>query len=120
MANQSYYSPKAYFVQEQNPKHSAVNIPAKFGLTCRANDNRNKMLLCIHRAPPDTHERFIGFLIKHYAGKFPLWFAPDQALISYVQAGAVSVRLYHGSPQGAKPKGEHYLFLCRSFDEVSA
>ena len=137
-------------------------VPAKFGLTYRDKDNSNKTPLCIHRAPLGTHERFIGFLIEHYAGNFPLWLAPDQvrvitlnddeALINYakpivaelranmvrvdsdfsatpfkakianaeqlrvhtmlviggrdMEAGAVSVRLHHVGPQGAKPKGE--------------
>jgi len=137
-------------------------VPARFGLTYRDRDNSNKTPLCIHRAPLGTHERFIGFLIEHYAGNFPLWLAPDQvrvitlsddaALIDYAQpivnelranqvrvdsdfsatpfkakiadaektrvhtmlviggrdmeAGAVSVRLHHGGPQGAKPKAE--------------
>ena len=137
-------------------------VPAKFGLTYRDKDNSNKTPLCIHRAPLGTHERFIGFLIEHYAGNFPLWLAPDQvrvitlnddeALISYarpivaelranmvrvdadfsatpfkakisnaeqlrvhtmlviggrdMEAGAVSVRLHHGGPQGAQPKAE--------------
>jgi threonyl-tRNA synthetase len=137
-------------------------VPAKFGLTYRDRDNSDKTPLCIHRAPLGTHERFIGFLIEHYAGNFPLWLAPDQvrvitlsddqALIDYakpivnelrtnmvrvdadfsatpfkakianaeqlrvhtmlvigardMEAGAVSVRLHHGGPQGAKPKAE--------------
>ncbi len=137
-------------------------VPSRFGLTYRDKDNSNKTPLCIHRAPLGTHERFIGFLIEHYAGNFPLWLAPDQvrvitlnddqALIDYAQpivnelranmvrvdsdfsatpfkakisnaeqlrvhtmlviggrdmeAGAVSVRLHHGGPQGAKPKAE--------------
>jgi threonyl-tRNA synthetase len=137
-------------------------VPAKFGLTYRDKDNTQKTPLCIHRAPLGTHERFIGFLIEHYAGNFPLWLAPDQvrvitlnddeALINYakpivnelranmvradadfsatpfkakiadaeksrvhtmlviggrdMEAGAVSVRLHHGGPQGAKPKAE--------------
>jgi threonyl-tRNA synthetase len=137
-------------------------VPAKFGLTYRDRDNTDKTPLCIHRAPLGTHERFIGFLIEHYAGNFPLWLAPDQvrvitlnddaALIDYarpivaelrenmiraegdftatpvkakianaeaarvhtmlviggrdVEAGAVSVRLHHGGPQGSKPKAE--------------
>ena len=34
--------------------------------------------LIIHRAPLSTHERFIGFLLEHYAGKFPLWLNPQQ------------------------------------------
>ena len=37
--------------------------------------------LIIHRAPLSTHERFIGFLLEHYAGKFPLWLNPDQVII---------------------------------------
>ena len=52
-----------------------------FGLTYRDKDNSNKTPLCIHRAPLGTHERFIGFLIEHYAGNFPLWLAPDQVRV---------------------------------------
>lgn len=37
--------------------------------------------LIIHRAPLSTHERFIGFLLEHYAGKFPLWLNPEQLII---------------------------------------
>ena len=53
-------------------------VPAKFGLHYRDRDNSEKVPLCIHRAPLGTHERFIGFLIEHYAGNFPLWLAPEQ------------------------------------------
>jgi len=151
-------------------------VPAKFGLTYRDKDNSNKTPLCIHRAPLGTHERFIGFLIEHYAGNFPLWLAPDQvrvitlnddeALINYAQpivaelranmvrvdsdfsatpfkakiadaeqtrvhtmlviggrdmeAGAVSVRLHHGGPQGAKPKGEVVADILASIRERKA
>jgi threonyl-tRNA synthetase len=56
-------------------------VPARFGLKYRDRDNSEKTPLCIHRAPLGTHERFIGFLIEHYAGNFPLWLAPDQARI---------------------------------------
>ncbi|MDB6058848.1 MAG: thrS [Verrucomicrobiales bacterium] len=56
-------------------------VPAKFGLTYRAKDNTDKTPLCIHRAPLGTHERFIGFLIEHYAGNFPLWLAPEQVRV---------------------------------------
>ena len=56
-------------------------VPAKFGLTYRDKDNTNKTPLCIHRAPLGTHERFIGFLIEHYAGNFPLWLAPEQVRV---------------------------------------
>ncbi len=50
-------------------------VPGKFKLTYRDRDNSDKTPLCIHRAPLGTHERFIGFLIEHYAGNFPLWLA---------------------------------------------
>src|SRR5947209_17188189 len=56
-------------------------VPAKFGLVYKDRDNVNKTPLCIHRAPLGTHERFIGFLIEHYAGNFPLWLAPEQVRI---------------------------------------
>jgi threonyl-tRNA synthetase/REP element-mobilizing transposase RayT len=55
--------------------------PRRFGLTYRDRDNTNKVPLCIHRAPLGTHERFIGFLIEHYAGNFPLWLSPEQVRI---------------------------------------
>lgn len=53
-------------------------VPAKFGLTYTDRDNSAKTPLCIHRAPLGTHERFIGFLIEHFAGNFPTWLAPEQ------------------------------------------
>jgi len=56
-------------------------VPARFGLTYKDRDNTEKTPLCIHRAPLGTHERFIGFLIEHYAGNFPLWLAPEQVLV---------------------------------------
>ena len=37
--------------------------------------------MCVHRAPLGTHERFIGFLIEHYAGNFPLWLSPEQVRV---------------------------------------
>jgi threonyl-tRNA synthetase len=56
-------------------------VPRRFGLVYRDRDNTEKSPLCIHRAPLGTHERFIGFLIEHYAGNFPLWLAPEQVRI---------------------------------------
>ena len=53
-------------------------VPKRFGLEYKTHDNTTETPLCIHRAPLGTHERFIGFLIEHYAGNFPLWLAPDQ------------------------------------------
>jgi threonyl-tRNA synthetase len=56
-------------------------VPKRFNLTYRDKDNTDKTPLCIHRAPLGTHERFIGFLIEHYAGNFPLWLAPEQVRV---------------------------------------
>ena len=53
-------------------------VPKRFGLEYKTRENTTEIPLCIHRAPLGTHERFIGFLIEHYAGNFPLWLAPDQ------------------------------------------
>ena len=56
-------------------------VPERFDLVYKDRDNTEKTPLCIHRAPLGTHERFIGFLIEHYAGNFPLWLAPEQVRI---------------------------------------
>jgi threonyl-tRNA synthetase len=55
--------------------------PRRFNLRYKDRDNTEKTPLCIHRAPLGTHERFIGFLIEHYAGNFPLWLSPEQVRI---------------------------------------
>ena len=62
-------------------------VPARFGLTYKDRDNTEKTPLCIHRAPLGTHERFIGFLIEHYAGNFPLWLAPEQVRVLPIGGG---------------------------------
>lgn len=56
-------------------------VPSRFGLVYKDRDNTEKTPLCIHRAPLGTHERFIGFLIEHYAGNFPLWLSPLQVRV---------------------------------------
>lgn len=56
-------------------------VPERFDLTYKDVDGKSKTPLCIHRAPLGTHERFIGFLIEHFGGNFPLWLAPKQVTI---------------------------------------
>ena len=56
-------------------------MPRFFDLRYKDRDNIDKIPICIHRAPLGTHERFIGFLIEHYAGNFPLWLSPEQVRI---------------------------------------
>jgi threonyl-tRNA synthetase len=53
----------------------------RFKLSYTNKDNQPEVPLIIHRAPLGTHERFIGFLLEHYAGKFPLWLAPVQVKV---------------------------------------
>jgi len=53
----------------------------RFKLEFTGRDNAPETPLIIHRAPLGTHERFIGFLLEHYAGKFPLWLAPVQVKV---------------------------------------
>ena len=57
------------------------NSGNKFKLSYNNQNNQPEVPLIIHRAPLGTHERFIGFLLEHYAGKFPVWLAPLQAKI---------------------------------------
>ena len=57
------------------------NSGRKFKLSYTTQQNDTDIPLIIHRAPLGTHERFIGFLLEHYAGKFPVWLAPVQVKI---------------------------------------
>jgi len=57
------------------------NSGRKFKLEYTNQNNVPEIPLIIHRAPLGTHERFIGFLLEHYAGKFPVWLAPQQVKI---------------------------------------
>jgi threonyl-tRNA synthetase len=56
-------------------------VPKRFDLVYTDKDGTAKTPLCIHRAPLGTHERFLGFLIEHYGGNFPLWLAPVQVKV---------------------------------------
>jgi threonyl-tRNA synthetase len=57
------------------------NLPERFQLEYVGADNEKHRPVMIHRAPFGSLERFIGVLIEHTAGKFPLWLAPEQAII---------------------------------------
>jgi threonyl-tRNA synthetase len=56
-------------------------MPEQFELTYTGADNADHRPVMIHRALMGSFERFIGILIEHYAGEFPLWLAPVQALV---------------------------------------
>ncbi len=57
------------------------NLPERFEVTYTGADNQDHQPIMIHRALMGSLERFVGVLIEHYAGAFPLWFAPVQARI---------------------------------------
>jgi len=56
-------------------------MPKKFDLKYIDKEGKEQYVVCIHRAPLGTHERFIGFLIEHFAGAFPTWLHPVQVQI---------------------------------------
>jgi threonyl-tRNA synthetase len=56
-------------------------MPERFGLSYTGADDAEHRPVMIHRALLGSFERFIGILIEHYAGEFPLWLAPVQAIV---------------------------------------
>ena len=85
----SFYGPKADFQiksvigKEETASTNQIDfiMPARFKLTYVGQDGKDHPVVVIHRAPLGSHERFIAFLIEHYAGAFPLWLAPEQIWI---------------------------------------
>ncbi len=57
------------------------NLPDRFELEYIGSDNQKHRPVMIHRAPFGSLERFVAVMIEHYAGNFPLWLTPDQAII---------------------------------------
>jgi threonyl-tRNA synthetase len=62
------------------------NLPERFGLEYIGSDNHPHTPVMIHRAPFGSMERFVGILIEHFAGAFPLWLAPEQVRVIPVGA----------------------------------
>ena len=60
------------------------NLPERFGLEYIGPDNQPHRPVMVHRAPFGSLERFTGILIEHFAGAFPTWLAPVQALVASV------------------------------------
>ncbi|MDE6224611.1 MAG: threonine--tRNA ligase, partial [Muribaculaceae bacterium] len=57
------------------------NLPDRFQLEYTGADNQKHRPVMIHRAPFGSMERFVAVLLEHTAGRFPLWLAPEQAVI---------------------------------------
>jgi threonyl-tRNA synthetase len=85
----AFYGPKADFVVtdcigrewQLGTVQLDYNLPARFKLEYVGGDNHMHQPVMIHRAPLGSMERFIGVLIEHFAGAFPLWLAPEQARV---------------------------------------
>ena len=58
-----------------------LNLPSRLGATYVEKDGSKKVPVMLHRALFGSLERFIGILIEHYAGKFPFWLSPVQAIV---------------------------------------
>ena len=78
------------------------NLPERFGLTYVGRDNAAHRPIMIHRAPFGSMERFVGILIEHFAGAFPLWLTPVQvAVLSVSEKSEPYAREVYGSIKGA-------------------
>ncbi len=85
----AFYGPKLDFIVRDVLKREwqlgtvqvDYNLPERFDLEYVDRDNERKRPVMIHRAPFGSLERFIGILIEHFAGAFPPWLAPTQAIV---------------------------------------
>ncbi len=85
----AFYGPKLDFMVRDALKRSwqlgtiqvDYNLPERFELEYIGADNQKHRPVMIHRAPFGSFERFIGVLIEHLGGRFPLWLAPDQVAV---------------------------------------
>jgi threonyl-tRNA synthetase len=82
----AFYGPKADFMVKDclgrewqlGTVQLDYNLPERFELEYTGSDNKPHRPVMIHRAPFGSMERFVGVLIEHFAGAFPLWLAPEQ------------------------------------------
>jgi threonyl-tRNA synthetase len=85
----AFYGPKADFIVRDclgrqwqlGTVQLDYVLPERFGLTYTGADNAPHRPVMIHRAPFGSMERFMGILIEHFAGAFPLWLAPEQVRV---------------------------------------
>jgi len=92
----AFYGPKIDFVVKDcigrewqlGTVQVDYNLPERFGLEYIGSDNKPHRPVMIHRAPFGSLERFVGLLIEHYAGAFPLWLAPEQVRVATISEKA--------------------------------
>ncbi|MFP4004748.1 MAG: aminoacyl--tRNA ligase-related protein, partial [Alphaproteobacteria bacterium] len=92
----AFYGPKLEFVLRDaigrewqcGTVQVDFNLPERFGMEYVGEDGGRHRPAMLHRAILGSMERFIGILIEHYAGKFPLWLAPVQAVVATITSAA--------------------------------
>jgi threonyl-tRNA synthetase len=85
----AFYGPKLDFIVRDVLKREwqlgtvqvDYNLPQRFELEYTDSDNTQKRPVMIHRAPFGSLERFVGILIEHFAGEFPVWLSPKQVVV---------------------------------------
>ncbi|HWB19642.1 MAG TPA: threonine--tRNA ligase [Phycisphaerales bacterium] len=85
----AFYGPKIDFVVKDvigrewqlGTVQVDYNLPIRFGLSYIGSDNKPHVPIMIHRAPFGSMERFVGVLIEHFAGAFPVWLSPEQVRV---------------------------------------
>jgi threonyl-tRNA synthetase len=85
----AHYGPKVDFVirsatgREFASSTNQLDLytPERFGLSYRAASGAEEPVVVIHQAPLGSHERFVAYLVEHFAGAFPVWLAPEQAVV---------------------------------------
>src|SRR5260221_901834 len=83
------------------------NLPERFGAFYIDADGSRKTPVMVHRAICGSMERFIGILIEHYAGNFPLWLAPIQAVVTTITSeGDEYAKIDAAAPRRAGPGGK--------------
>lgn len=102
----AFYGPKIDFVVKDVIGRSwqlgtvqvDYNLPERFDLSYVGADNQPHRPVMIHRAPFGSMERFIGCLIEHFAGAFPVWLAPEQVRVLPIsEKSATYARELHGA-----------------------
>jgi threonyl-tRNA synthetase len=117
----AFYGPKIDFHVKDCLKRSwqlgtiqlDFSMPQRFGLVYTDKDNTEKTPVMIHRAVLGSFERFIGILIEHYGGNFPLWLSPEQARVLTISEKSND---YAGVVEG-KLKESHLRCSCDLSDE---
>ncbi len=114
----AFYGPKIDFVVKDcigrswqlGTVQADYNLPERFKLSYVGRDNKPHTPIMVHRAPFGSMERFVGILIEHFAGAFPLWLSPVQVAVATVSEK--SAEYGRGVFEQVKSAGLRAVFDC--------